>query len=247
MRFNGLTNQGKAYLAKIQANQSAIKFKKIVIGDGRLDEHDNPLELKTLINKKFEKGIISKEQKGDIVTLLTYVDNVSLSQGYYPREIGVYVDDNGVEVLYYYMNDGDETSWVPPESYGPFKIELKLNIIASNSDSIIVNNLAKEMYVSKDYVDTQLKKKEDVISKGSAFNKNYGITKGTTLEGDKYSVMEGIAGDKINPGFIQDSGEKKENKFYLDKNTGRLYRCLKTTQSTTNSTDFFRDVSLANI
>lgn len=153
MKFNGLTNEGMKYLAKIQANQNAVTFSKIVIGDGRLDEHDNPAELTSLINKKTEKGIITKEQNGDTVTLLTYIDNISLSQGYYPREIGIYVNDNGMEKLYYYMNDGDETSWIPPESYGPFKIELKLNIIASNANSIIVNNYAKSMYVTKEYVD----------------------------------------------------------------------------------------------
>lgn len=153
MKFNGLTNEGIKYLAKIQANQNAVTFSKIVIGDGRLDDHDNPAELTSLINKKTEKGIITKEQNGDTVTLLTYIDNVSLSQGYYPREIGIYVNDNGMEKLYYYMNDGDETSWIPPESYGPFKIELKLNIIASNANSIIVNNYAKSMYVTKEYVD----------------------------------------------------------------------------------------------
>ena len=171
MKFNGLTNKGREYLAKVQANQSAITFKKIVIGDGRLDEHDNPAELTRLINKKAEKGIISKEQNADIVTLLTYVDNVSLSQGYYPREIGIYIDDGGEEKLYYYMNDGDETSWIPPESYGPFKIELKLNIIASNADSIVVNNPAKSMYVTKEYVDTELAEKENAFEKNSGFNK----------------------------------------------------------------------------
>ena len=316
MKFNGLTNKGREYLAKVQANQSAITFKKIVIGDGRLDEHDNPAELTRLINKKAEKGIISKEQNADIVTLLTYVDNVSLSQGYYPREIGVYIDDGGEEKLYYYMNDGDETSWIPPESYGPFKIELKLNIIASNAESIIVNNPAKSMYVTKEYVDKELAKKENTIEKrtgfnldktddytennsnklmsaagvkglydwvrnkfgsltlnwtnitgkpnltstedldrllshkedtfvkNTGFNKNFGTTSGTVMEGDKYEVIKSIPGTTSNIKFIQDSVVKNKGDFCIDKHTGRICKCIQQTSTTTNDSNYFQDVTL---
>lgn len=93
-----------------------------------------------------------------------------------------------------------------------------------------------------------LNKKEDTINKKTAFNKDFGIAAGTVLEGDKYPLIEqkfkGIAGNEINPGFIQNSGEKIQGKFYLDKNTGRLYRCVKNTNSITNSTENFQDVSL---
>ncbi|QNM15526.1 hypothetical protein [Fusobacterium hominis] len=96
-----------------------------------------------------------------------------------------------------------------------------------------------------------LNKKEDTINKKTAFNKDFGIAAGTVLEGDKYPLIEqkfkGVAGDEINPSFIQSSGEKKQGKFYLDKNTGRLYRCIKSTTSTSNSSENFEDVSLANI
>ncbi|MBR8701470.1 hypothetical protein [Fusobacterium sp. DD45] len=95
------------------------------------------------------------------------------------------------------------------------------------------------------------KEKEPKFSKNSAFNKNFGTTPGTVMPGDKYPVIEktfaGIAGNTINPGFIQDSGQKEQGKFYLDRNTGRLYRCIKSTQSTTNTADNFQDVSLLNL
>ena len=158
MKFNGITKKGREYLAKIQAENKPINFSKIKIGDGRLDNYDNPAELDHLINQKVEKGILTLNQEHDTVILTTNIDNVSLRTGYYPREIGVFVSDNGQEIMYYYMNDGDETSWIPPETDGPFKIELKLNLIASNAQSIIVPNSGKELYITKEFLEANYTK-----------------------------------------------------------------------------------------
>lgn len=56
--------------------------------------------------------------------------------------------------------------------------------------------------------------------------------------------FNGIVGGQINPSFIQDVGEKRTGEYYLDKNTGKLFRCIKTTSSTINSAEFFKDMSL---
>ena len=152
-KFNGITKKGREYLAKVQAENLPIQFSKIKIGDGRLDDYDDPTELTALRNLKVELGILSKTQEAETVTLITNIDNVSLAQGYYPREIGVFVRDGDREILYYYMNDGDETSWVPPESDGPFKIGLKINLIVSNAQSIVVQNSGKDLYITKEYLE----------------------------------------------------------------------------------------------
>ncbi|WP_236931833.1 hypothetical protein [Fusobacterium animalis] len=59
--------------------------------------------------------------------------------------------------------------------------------------------------------------------------------------------FNGIAGGTINPTFIQDDGEKIEGQYYLDRPTGKLYRCIKTTSNTVNSAEYFKDVSLDSI
>lgn len=159
MKFNGITKKGREYLAKIQAENKPINFSKIKTGDGRLDNYDNPAELEHLINQKVEKGILTLNQEHDTVILTTNIDNVSLRTGYYPREIGVFVNDNGQEIMYYYMNDGDETSWIPPETDGPFKIELKLNLIASNAQSIVVEGVGKDLYITKEFLETNYTQK----------------------------------------------------------------------------------------
>ena len=193
MKFNGITKKGREYLAKIQAENKPINFAKIKIGDGRLDNYDNPAELEHLINQKVEKGILTLNQEHDTVILTTNIDNVSLRTGYYPREIGVFVNDNGQEIMYYYMNDGDETSWIPPETDGPFKIELKLNLIASNAQSIVVEGVGKDLYITKEFLEANYTQKGGYT--GTAQEIDDRVVSALGKEDGKFPLTEAIKGN----------------------------------------------------
>jgi len=193
MKFNGITKKGREYLAKIQAENKPINFSKIKIGDGRLDDYDNPVELEHLINQKVEKGILTLNQEHDTVILTTNIDNVSLRTGYYPREIGVFVNDNGQEIMYYYMNDGDETSWIPPETDGPFKIELKLNLIASNAQSIVVEGVGKDLYITKEFLETNYTQKGGYT--GTAQEIDDRVVSALGKEDGKFPLTEAVKGN----------------------------------------------------
>ena len=193
MKFNGITKKGREYLAKIQAENKPINFIKIKIGDGRLDNYDNPAELEHLINQKVEKGILTLNQEHDTVILTTNIDNVSLRTGYYPREIGVFVNDNGQEIMYYYMNDGDETSWIPPETDGPFKIELKLNLIASNAQSIIVEGVGKDLFITKEFLETNYTQKGGYT--GTAQEIDDRVVSALGKEDGKFPLTEAVKGN----------------------------------------------------
>lgn len=193
MKFNGITKKGREYLAKIQAENKPINFSKIKIGDGRLDNYDNPAELEHLINQKVEKGILTLNQEHDTVILTTNIDNVSLRTGYYPREIGVFVNDNGQEIMYYYMNDGDETSWIPPETDGPFKIELKLNLIASNAQSIVVEGVGKDLYITKEFLETNYTQNGGY--KGTAQEIDDRVVSALGKEDGKFPLTEAVKGN----------------------------------------------------
>ena len=193
MKFNGITKKGREYWAKIQAENKPINFAKIKIGDGRLDNYDNPAELEHLINQKVEKGILTLNQEHDTVILTTNIDNVSLRTGYYPREIGVFVNDNGQEIMYYYMNDGDETSWIPPETDGPFKIELKLNLIASNAQSIVVEGVGKDLYITKEFLEANYTQKGGYT--GTAQEIDDRVVSALGKEDGKFPLTEAIKGN----------------------------------------------------
>ena len=85
--------------------------------------------------------------------------------------------------------------------------------------------------------------------------------KGNTLYESKYEVktqidrltqnvnksFSGFAGGIYNFSYIQDDIEKLEGQYYLDRNTGSLVKCIKTTTSIINSAEYYKDYSLDSI
>ena len=209
MKFSGLTKKGRAYLAKCQAASTPIQFTKMKFGDGKLIDNENPADLTDIKNIKIEKSILSKEQKGDAVVLTTIIDNVSLEQGYFPRETGIYVLDEGVEVLYFYMNDGDETSWIPPEADGPHRMEVKINLISSNTGSVVVHNDGKDLYITKEYLEANYTQKGGYD--GTAQSIEDRVMAAVGKEDGKFPLTEAIQGN-----VYYFSGNKK---FYICKET----------------------------
>ena len=209
MKFSGLTKKGRAYLAKCQAASTPIQFTKMKFGDGKLIDNENPANLTDIKNIKIEKSILSKEQKGDAVVLTTIIDNVSLEQGYFPRETGIYVLDEGVEVLYFYMNDGDETSWIPPEADGPHRMEVKINLISSNTGSVVVHNDGKDLYITKEYLEANYTQKGEYD--GTAQSIEDRVVAAVGKEDGKFPLTEAIQGN-----VYYFSGNKK---FYICKET----------------------------
>ena len=209
MKFSGLTKKGRAYLAKCQAASTPIQFTKMKFGDGKLIDNENPADLTDIKNIKVEKSILSKESKGDAVVLTTIIDNVSLEQGYFPRETGIYVLDEGVEVLYFYMNDGDETSWIPPEADGPHRMEVKINLISSNTGSVVVHNDGKDLYITKEYLEANYTQKGEYD--GTAQSIEDRVVAAVGKEDGKFPLTEAIQGN-----VYYFSGNKK---FYICKET----------------------------
>ena len=208
MKFSGLTKKGRAYLAKCQAASTPIQFTKMKFGDGKLIDNENPADLTDIKNIKIEKSILSKEQKGDAVVLTTIIDNVSLEQGYFPRETGVYVLDEGVEVLYFYMNDGDETSWIPPEADGPHRMEVKINLISSNTGSVVVHNDGKDLYITKEYLEANYTQKGEYDGTTQSIEDR--VVAAVGKEDGKFPLTEAIQG----------------NVYYFSGNK-KFYYCLK--------------------
>lgn len=207
MKFSGLTKKGRLYLAKIQATEEPIQFTKIKFGDGKLSEHENPADLVDIKNIKVEKSILNKEQKEDAVILTTIIDNVGLVEGYFPRETGIYVQDEDQEVLYFYMNDGDETSWLPPEVDGPHRMEMKINLISSNTGSVLVYNDGKDLYITKDYLESNYTQKGNF--NGTAQDIEDRVVAAVGQLNGMFPLSEAIAGN-----IYYHQGNKK---FYICK------------------------------
>ena len=241
MKYNGLTSVGSIYQAKCAANNIPVKFVKVKVGDGLLEETENPLNFTDIKSLKKEVGISEIAQVNEAVRLTVPLDNDGVTEGYYPREFGIYVEDDGVEVLYWYINDGQEASYLPPQSSAPVKIKNHFNIIATSLESLIVNWDGKEFWVDKEYLGKELAKKEDKIEiKESAFNRPFGTLEGEVLEGHRLAQSLGLEfGGELNNNNLKQAG-----KAYYDTLNKSIYKCL--VDNTTDYADTSKFEAISN-
>lgn len=240
MKYNGLTSVGSIYQAKCTANNIPVRFVKVKVGNGLLEETENPLNFTDIKSLKKEVGISEKTQINEAVRLTVPLDNDGVTEGYYPREFGIYVEDDGVEVLYWYINDGQEASYLPPQSSAPVKIKNHFNIVATSLESLIVNWDGKEFWVDKEYLGKELIKKEDKIeTKESAFNRPFGTSENEVLEGIQLARTLGLEYG----GELNNSNTKKINTAYYDTQNKSFFKCFKENSLNYADSNYYEGIS----
>lgn len=240
MKYNGLTSVGSIYQAKCAANNIPVKFVKVKVGNGLLEETENPLNFTDIKSLKKEVGISEITQINEAVRLTVPLDNDGVTEGYYPREFGIYVEDDGVEVLYWYINDGQEASYLPPQSSAPVKIKNHFNIIATSLESLIVNWDGKEFWVDKEYLGKELAKKEDKIeTKESAFNRPFGTLENEVLEGIQLARTLGLEYG----GELNNSNIKKVDTVYYDTQNKSFFKCFQENSLNYADSNYYEGIS----
>ncbi|WP_338953788.1 hypothetical protein [Fusobacterium nucleatum] len=119
----------------------------------------------------------------------------------------------------------------------------KIRDIAKNEINIGVSSINE---TSSEVLENIKSKKENYINEIT----NIGNTSKKELESKIPEInkkFNGIVGGQVNPSFIQDTGEKRIGEYYLDKNTEKLFRCIRTTSSVVNSSEYFKDMSIDSI
>lgn len=233
--FEGLTNKGKEYMAKCLAENKPVSFAKVKIGDGTIGHGENPETFIDIKSIKKEVSIVDKTQIGDTAKLTVQLDNTGVLEGYFPREIGIYVQDGGQEILYWYINDGSETSWLPPASKSPVKFKYHINLMVTNLETVIVNWSGKELWVDREYLGKELDKK---LNNG---NLPSIVTNAETI----FKALQGNTGIKFDENllYLNDSGTKKKGYCYIDKLTDGIFECIQETTTTVNNATYFKNFS----
>lgn len=119
----------------------------------------------------------------------------------------------------------------------------KIRDIAKNEINTGVSSINE---TSSEVLENIKNKKENYISEITTISNN----SKKELESKMPEInnkFNAIAGGQINPSFIQDTGEKRIGEYYLDKNTEKLFRCIRTTSSVVNSSEYFKDMSIDSI
>lgn len=227
--FRGLTQMGANYLATRLANALPVEFVKVKIGNGSIPSETNPYNSQNLISYMQDAKILSKRQEENAISITVQVTNENREQGFYLKEIGVFVNDNGIEKLYWYCNE-DNAQYVPAKTDSGIAFEIEIKMEVTNQESTILNWSGEGTWINKTYLENTLL---NYTEKGTF----------TGTAGDLENRITGLAG-KQNGKFPLNSAIK--GNVYLLEQTQKFYVCTQNYNGTTISVpnSYFTELSV---
>ena len=251
MGYNGLTNLGVEYLARMIAENKPVTFTKIKVGNGSIPGSQTGASTTNLYSFKKDVEILSKNQIENSIKLQVLLNNLDLEVGFYVKELGVYVQDGEQEKLYWYINK-DNPSYLPDKNT-PSTHRYNLFLEVSNLETNIINFTGEGLLADKKFV-------EDSINEAfSNFEEEYHETINTLLpkgtvpaslnSAEKIaSALQANTGIKFDPDllYLNYEGTKKVGYCYLDELADGIYECIKETTTTFNDSACFKNISNKN-
>ena len=209
MAFRGLTKKGADYLATRLANELAVEFLKVEIGDGAVLSGQNPKNQTSLISYKKQAKILKKEQENNAINITIQITNDDITQGFYLKEIGIYVNDSSDEgCLYWYCNE-DNAQYIPAKSDSVIAFEIDIRMEVTNSDATIINWSGKNTWINKEYLEENYTKNGGY--NGTAREIEDRVVAAVGKEDGKFPLSEAVKGN-----VYYFTGN---NKFYICKET----------------------------
>ena len=193
MAFRGLTKKGADYLATRLANELAVEFLKVEIGDGAVVSGQNPKNQTSLISYKKDVRILKKEQENNAINLTIQITNDDITQGFYLKEIGIYVNDstsNGC--LYWYCNE-DNAQYIPAKTDSVIAFEIDIRMEVTNSDATIINWSGKNTWINKEYLEENYTQNGGY--KGTAQEIDDRVVSALGKEDGKFPLSEAVKGN----------------------------------------------------
>ena len=193
MAFRGLTKKGADYLATRLANELAVEFLKVEIGDGAVVSGQNPKNQTSLISYKKDVRILKKEQENNAINLTIQITNDDITQGFYLKEIGIYVNDSSSNgCLYWYCNE-DNAQYIPAKSDSVIAFEIDIRMEVTNSDTTIINWSGKNTWINKEYLEENYTQNGGY--KGTAQEIDDRVVSALGKEDGKFPLTEAVKGN----------------------------------------------------
>ena len=193
MAFRGLTKKGADYLATRLANELAVEFLKVEIGDGAVVSGQNPKNQTSLISYKKDVRILKKEQENNAINLTIQITNDDITQGFYLKEIGIYVNDSSSNgCLYWYCNE-DNAQYIPAKTDSVIAFEIDIRMEVTNSDATIINWSGKNTWINKEYLEENYTQNGGY--KGTALEIDDRVVSALGKEDGKFPLTEAVKGN----------------------------------------------------
>lgn len=159
MNINTITNVGQVHLNAAIGGGQPLVIKSIVLGDGTQPATiEEAKALTSIKGLKKTSGALTVETVGNTIKIHAPIDNIGVDAGFKIREIGINVEGaNKENVLFWYINYGEESSYMSPNSSGMVRSDLNFDIIV-NQDSVEFVNSGDDskIFATKMYVDKEI-------------------------------------------------------------------------------------------
>ena len=191
-----LTNKGKNLYAKAQTGK-LLKIKKVVLGDGILENLESIENISQLKNKILDCDIKKFQViQNEIATITFYLNNQDLETGFYWRELGVIVEepDTQEEILYCYGNAGENGEYISAGGGADIlEKNVSIDLIISNVKNITAIINKSLLYASQ----TDIEELTSLINTKSDKKKIYNCIVQTNWEGQQpYAETINVQGIK---------------------------------------------------
>lgn len=248
MAYNGLTNLGVEYLARMTAENKPVTFTKIKVGNGSIPASQTGASTTNLYSLKKEVEILSKNQIENSIKLQVLLNNLDLEVGFYVKELGVYVQDGEQEKLYWYINK-DNPSYLPDKNT-PSTHRYNLFLEVSNFETNIINFTGEGLLADKKFVEDSIEEAFNNFEEGYNATINTLLPKGNipnSLNSAEKIVaaLQGNGGLKFDENllYLNDEGTKKKGLYYLDRLAEGIFECLEQTDEKVNNSAKFKNIS----
>lgn len=148
-----LTSQGMELASKTLLSK-ALQFTKFAIGDGEL-ENDNVEDIRDLTDLINQVSIFNitkiRRDSNNQVTIKGLFKNTDVANDFYLREVGLYAKDldTGQEILFAYVNYGDESEYINTSQEQKQEFYYDLIIKIDNSGNIVIEINSKTIYATE--------------------------------------------------------------------------------------------------
>ncbi len=141
-----ITKKGYEFYSRVIAGDQ-IKFTKIEIGDGELDESINIDDLKSItniINHRKTIDVYAVTQDYTQAVIHAKINSNDLTDPFKFREVGIYAKIKDEEILYAYLHAGEEFEYLRPTAKGQasvFNFEFAVSVGKAENVEVVFNNI----------------------------------------------------------------------------------------------------------
>lgn len=229
-------------------NNKAVEFQVISVFDVQASKYLEKFpELKMLVEH-------TNKIVDDINNIIEYLNSVGIkADSKFQTQILTPLEPSST----WYMNKEGVIETLPLDDFNK-KFKEIIEKISETADEKAQVQVKKRLETLKEEIENfKNTKTSEILGNIKNIKENY-VSEITTIGNNSKKELESIipeinnkfnaiAGGQVNPSFIQDAGEKRIGEYYLDKNTGKLFRCIRTTSSVINSSEYFKDMSIDSI